>query len=154
MSEPRNWTLDELRSAVGEELGRSDWLEVTQQRIDAFAETTGDPQWIHTDPARAAAESPFGATVAHGFLTLSLLSPLAREAYRIAGDFSMRVNYGLNRVRFPAPLVAGSRVQATFRLAELREDDWGLQLTIAATVAAEGAAKPCLAAEWIVRAYR
>lgn len=154
MSAPRSWSVDELRSAVGQELGRSDWLEVTQERIDAFSDATGDPQWIHTDPVRAAAESPYGATVAHGFLTLSLLSPLARQAYEIAGGFRLRVNYGLNRVRFPAPVVAGSEVRATCRLAAFDEADWGVQLTVEAVVESKGASKPCLAAEWIVRAYR
>ncbi len=154
MPEPRTWTIEELRAAVGEELGQSGWYEISQERIDAFSDATGDPQWIHSDPVRAAAESPFGATVAHGFLTLSLLSPLGREAYEIAGDFKLRVNYGLNRVRFPAPVKAGSRVRATFRLAAFEEADWGVQVTVAATVETEGVAKPCLAAEWIIRAYR
>ena len=153
MAEARVWTVDELRSSVGQELGRSSWREVTQERIDAFSEATGDPQWIHTDPERAAAESPFGATVAHGFLTLSLLSPLAREAYEIAGDVRLRVNYGLNRVRFPAPVLAGAEIRATLRLAGFEEAEWGVQLTVEATVESKDGSKPCLVAEWIVRAY-
>ena len=153
MAEPRSWTVEELRSAVGQELGRSDWFEVTQERIAAFAEATGDRQWIHLDAARAAAESPFGAPIAHGFLTLSLLSPLSRAAFEVAGDFRLRVNYGANRVRFPAPVVAGSEIRATFRLTAFDEADWGVQVTVEALVESRGASKPCLAAEWIMRAY-
>lgn len=153
MGEPRAWTIEELRGGVGEELGRSDWLEVTQERIDAFAEATGDTQWIHTDPKRAAAESPYGATVAHGFLTLALLSPLSGRAYRLAEDIRLRVNYGVNRVRFPAPVIVGTRVRATFRLTAFEEAEWGVGLTVEAVVESEGGEKPCLVAEWLVRAY-
>src|SRR5262249_42211269 len=102
----------ELRSLVGQEVGVSDWLTVGQAEIDAFAEVTGDRQWIHVDPERARAESPFGTTIAHGFLTLSLLSHLHAQAVHVRGDFNMAINYGLNRVRFPSPLRAGSRIRA------------------------------------------
>jgi acyl dehydratase len=103
-----------LRSFVGQTVAVSDWLEVTQDRIDRFAEVTGDSQWIHTDPARARRDSPYGGTVAHGFLTVSLLSQFVRGAIRIRGGYAMSINYGLNRVRFPAPVRTGERIRARF----------------------------------------
>ena len=108
-------SLDEMQSLAGQEIGLSDWLEVTQPMIDAFAETTRDRQWIHTDRERAAAESPFGTTIAHGFLTLSLISHLKSQAVAVRG-VRMGINYGLNRVRFPAPVRSGSRIRGRFTL--------------------------------------
>ncbi len=152
---PKRITLDELPSLVGREAAVSGWLEVSQERIDRFAEATGDRQWIHLDAVRAGAESPYGTTIAHGFLTLALLTTLSRDAFELDGDFRMGVNYGLNRVRFPAPVSSGARLRARFTLNSLNEFDGGLQLTWGVVVEAEdGAAKPCLAAEWITRAYR
>ena len=142
----------ELEHRVGEEVGISPWLEVTQERINRFAEAINDPQWIHVDPERAK-HSPYGTTIAHGFLTLSLLSHLAESTFRYA-DRRMGVNYGLNRVRFTAPLPAGSRVRARFRLAKFeRIEDNGVQLTWNVTVEREGSDKPVLIAEWLGRHY-
>jgi acyl dehydratase len=139
-----------LREHVGREVAVSDWLEVTQERINLFAEATGDRQWIHTDPERAARESPFGQAIAHGFLTLSLLSELGRTAMSVGG-VRMGINYGLNRVRFVAPVPAGSRVRGRFKLAALEEIKGGVQATWEVTVEREGGSKPCCAAEWLVR---
>ena len=144
----------ELPGLVGQEVAVSGWLEVGQERIGQFAEATGDRQWIHLDTERARVESPYGATIAHGFLTLSLLSAMASEALRVEGDFRLRVNYGFNRVRFPAPVVAGSRIRARFALNALREIEGGIETTWGVTVETEGGGKPCLSAEWITRAYR
>src|SRR5437764_15249002 len=102
-------SLDELKQLTGQEIGVSDWMEMTQERIDQFAEATGDHQWIHTDPARAQAESPYGATIAHGFLTLSLISTLLASAMRLDIGGKMGINYGLNRVRFPSAVPSGAR---------------------------------------------
>jgi len=145
--------LDQLRSLAGQEAGASGWLTVDQSMIDAFAATTGDQQWIHTDPERARTESRYGRTVAHGFLTLSLLSRLSREAIEVEGDFGMRVNYGLNRVRFPAPVPAGSRIRARFKVLSVEDVEGGHQIAWLATVDVEGSEKPALAAEWVVRLY-
>jgi acyl dehydratase len=146
--------IDELRPLVGQEVSQSDWFEVTQSLIDQFAEATRDRQWIHIDPKRAKSESPFGRTIAHGFLTLSLLSQLARQALDVRGDFKMAINYGLNRVRFPAPVPSGSRIRGRFTLQSLEDLSGTIQLTWAATVEVEGASKPSLVAEWVVRYYR
>lgn len=152
---PKRLPVDKLPALVGEEVGASDWLEVTQERIDRFAEATGDLQWIHTDPERAAAASPYGAAIAHGFLTLSLLTQMSRDAFEIAGEFSRRINYGLNRVRFPAPVRVGASIRARFRLERLEEIDGGLQLLWGVTVEDDTASeKPCMAAEWLTRLYR
>jgi acyl dehydratase len=141
-----------LGEFVGREVAVSDWLEVSQARIDQFAEATGDRQWIHTDPGRAARESPFGGTIAHGFLTLSLLSELGRTAMTVKG-VRMGINYGLNRVRFVSPVPAGSRVRGRFTLAALEEIEGGAQAAWGVTVEREGGGKPCCAAEWLVRYY-
>jgi acyl dehydratase len=109
-------TIEELKSLIGHEVAVGEWFPVEQSRIDAFADATGDHQWIHQDVERAKTDSPFGQTIAHGFLTLSLLSQLSQECFEIRGDFKMRINYGLNRVRFPAPVPAGSRIRARFTL--------------------------------------
>ena len=133
----------------GLELGPSEWREVTQERIDAFAAATDDPQWIHVDPERAAA-GPFGTTIAHGYLTLALLVPFAYELLPVE-DAALTVNYGLNRVRFPSPVPSGSRVRARFRVEGVEEVTGGTQVTLAATVEREGAEKPVCVAELVFR---
>jgi acyl dehydratase len=143
--------LADLQALVGQSLGCSDWLTVDQQRIDLFAQATGDHQWIHVDPERAA-QGPFGSTIAHGFLTLSLLPVLSESAYEI-GDARMGVNYGLNRVRFTAPVPVGSRVRAQVRLTAYTPIDGGAQLTTEVTVEREGADKPVCIAESLARRY-
>jgi acyl dehydratase len=144
-------TLDEMQALVGQDLGSSDWLTVQQDRIDQFARATGDLQWIHTDPARAAA-GPFGATVAHGFLTLSLVPVLSEAAFTV-DDVRMGVNYGLNRVRFAAPVRVGSRVRGHFKLLSYEALEGGAQMTVQATVELEGSAKPACVAETVSRRY-
>jgi acyl dehydratase len=141
--------LEELGDHVGERLGASAWHEVTQEQVAMFADATGDHQWIHLDQERAAA-GPFGGTIAHGFLTLSLGPMLVHEVFEVA-DASMGINYGLNRVRFPAPLPVGSRVRADVTLATVDEVPGGLQATLAVTFEREGGAKPVCVAEWLVR---
>ena len=136
----------------GDEFGPSSWVEVSQSRIDAFAEATGDHQWIHVDREQAAA-GPFGTTIAHGYLTLSLLSAMSFEVVP-AAEGGMAVNYGLNRVRFPAPVPAGSRVRATFRVDAVDDFDGGSQVTMMATVEREGGSKPVCVAELVFRRYR
>ena len=137
---------------VGRELGVSEWHEVTQERIDEFADATGDRQWIHVDRARAAIESPFKATIAHGFLTLSLASSLIRSAMQFDGA-RMAINYGLNRVRFMAPVPSGSRVRGRFALASVEETGGAVQATWQVTIEREASEKPCCVAEWLVRYY-
>ena len=145
--------IEELKTLVGEEIGASDWFEVTQSRISAFADATEDHQWIHLDAERARTDSPFGSTIAHGFLSLSLLPHLAAQAYRVEGQFKMGINYGLNRLRFVSPVPSGSRVRARFTLQAIEDVPGGSQLTLAATVEIEGGQKPALVAEWLVRYY-
>jgi acyl dehydratase len=142
----------DLKSRVGQEVGVSDWLDITQDRIAQFAEATDDRQWIHVDPARAAAESPFRKTIAHGFLTLSLVSVMLRNAITMTG-VRMAINYGSNRVRFVAPVLAGSRVRGRFVLAALEDTSGGVQATWGITVEREGEQKPACVAEWLVRYY-
>ena len=145
-------SIRQLASRVGEEVGVSPWVEVSQERIDTFAKAIGDFQWIHVDRARAQ-DSPFGGTIAHGFLTLSLLSQLSERTFSFA-DRRMGVNYGLNRVRFTAPVPSGARVRARFTLAKYEPlEDNGVQVTWNTVVEIEGAAKPALVAEWIGRHY-
>ncbi len=144
-------TLQELQGRVGEELGVSDWITVDQAQIDAFANATGDHQWIHIDPVRAAA-GPFGATVAHGFLTLSLLPRMGASAFEVQ-DTRMGVNYGLNRVRFPAPVPVGSRLRGRFTLLRYEPLDGGAQLTTEVTMEREGSTKPVCVAESVARRY-
>jgi len=146
--------IEQLRALVGQEIGASGWFTIDQPTIDAFAEVTGDHQWIHSDPARAKTESRFGRTIAHGFLTLSLISRLSREAFEIRGAFGMRINYGLNRVRFPAPVPVDSCIRARFTLQSLEDIEGGHQITWLVTVDVEGQEKPALVAEWLVRLYR
>jgi acyl dehydratase len=137
---------------VGEEIAVSDWMAVTQARIDQFADATGDHQWIHVDPARAAAELPSKSTIAHGFLTLSLLSTLIRESIRFTG-LRMAINYGLNRVRFVSPVPAGARIRALITLQAVDAVSDGVQATWLATIEREGSEKPAAVAEWLVRYY-
>jgi acyl dehydratase len=141
--------LDELRAAVGTELGVSDWHPVTQERINAFAEATGDPQWIHIDTARAAA-GPFGTTIAHGFLTLALTPMLLHEIYEVRG-VRMAINYGTNRVRFPAPLPSGAAVRARARLESVDDVKGGIQVVTHVEVEVQGAEKPCCVADLVTR---
>ena len=141
-----------LRDYVGREVAVSDWLEVSQERINLFAEATEDRQWIHVDQERAARESPFKETIAHGFLTLSLLSELGRRAMSVGG-VRMGINYGLNRVRFVSPVPAGARIRGRFTLASLEEFKGGVQATWNVTVERDGSDKPCCVAEWLVRYY-
>ena len=141
-----------LRDHLGREVATSDWLEVLQERINQFAEATEDRQWIHVDPERAARESPFKETIAHGFLTLSLLSELGKRAMSVGG-VRMGINYGLNRVRFVSPVPAGSRIRARFTLATVEEIRGGVQATWNVTVERDGGDKPCCVAEWLVRYY-
>jgi acyl dehydratase len=143
-----------LRALIGQEIAVSDWVDVSQDRINQFAETTEDRQWIHVDAARAAAESPFGATIAHGFLTLSLISVLTRTAVRFAG-LRLAINYGLNRVRFVSPVRSGSRIRGRFSpLAVEDVSDDGVQVTWGVTVERDGGDKPACVVEWLVRYYR
>jgi acyl dehydratase len=135
----------------GAEFGPSSWVEVPQERIDAFAEATGDHQWIHVDPERAA-QGPFGTTIGHGYLTLSLLPAMLYEVVP-RQDGGMAVNYGLNKVRFPAPVPSGSKVRGTFRVADVEEADWGFQATMTATIEREGGDKPVCVAELVFRYY-
>ena len=144
-------SLDELRAAVGEQLGWTDWLEIDQKRIDLFAEATGDHQWIHVDPEKAAT-GPFGTTIAHGYLTLSLLPALVPQVMRVEG-MKMGVNYGTNKVRFPSPVPVGSRLRATAVLKEVTEAGGGVQVTAAVTVEREGGDKPVCVAESVSRYY-
>ncbi|WOF24774.1 MaoC family dehydratase [Microbacterium betulae] len=139
--------LDELDGAIGTHLGWSGWFEVTQERIDAFAELTGDRQWIHVDPERAA-RGPFGTTIAHGYLVLALVPSLSAQIYTIAG-LRMVVNYGAGRVRFPAPTPAGSRVRVGVELVSLTATPRGHQLVERVTVEREGGGKPVCVAETV-----
>ncbi|WP_333768302.1 MaoC family dehydratase [Streptomyces sp. IBSBF 2435] len=142
---------DELRAAVGEQLGWTDWLEVDQQRIDTFAEATGDHQWIHVDPERAA-DGPYGTTIAHGYLTLSLIPSLTPTLFRVEG-VRMGINYGVNKVRFPSAVPVGSRLRATATVTELTEVGGGVQMVTRVTVEREGGDKPVCVAETVVRFF-
>ena len=137
---------------MGRELGVSDWFLVSQERISQFAAATEDHQWIHEDRERAARESPYGGTIAHGFLTLSLIPYLAEQVFQVRGD-RMRVNYGLNRVRFPAPVPAGSRIRARVALRALKESADSVDAEVLVSLEGENVAKPCCVAEWIMRFY-
>jgi acyl dehydratase len=139
--------VSDLRDLIGTELGPTSWLDVTQERIDAFAAATSDPQWIHVDPERAA-EGPFGTTIAHGFLTLSLCVPMLYEVLPSSGAFA--VNYGTNRVRFPAPVPSGSRVRGRFRILAVDEIRLGSRARLEATVECDGAVKSVCVAELVV----
>ena len=143
--------LAELESLVGEHIADSDWIEVTQERIQLFADATGDHQWIHVDPVRARA-GPFGTTIAHGFLTLSLLPEMAASAIQVR-DTRMGVNYGLNKVRFPAPVPSGSRLRGHFTLLKFERLEGGAQLTYEVRMEREGSEKPVCIAESVGRRF-
>ena len=143
--------LDELKQAEGEELGVSGWHEVSQSDIDAFADATGDHQWIHVDPERAK-DTPFGGTIAHGYYTLSLAPKLTDEVLKMDG-FAFAVNYGLNKVRFPAPLPVGSKVRMRLAVKDVEEIEGGVQVTMLATLEREGGEKPVCVAQSVVRVY-
>ena len=144
--------LEELVAKVGQEVVVSDWLEVTQERINQFADATGDHQWIHVDVERARRESPFGTTIAHGFLTLSLLSHFLDNSLEF-GNSKMGVNYGCNRLRFTAPVKSGSRLRARFKLKEFQRIEGGVQMIWDVAMECEGQQKPVLVAEWVGRRY-
>jgi acyl dehydratase len=145
-------SLRDLKDRIGQEVVVSGWLEMTQERIDGFAEATGDHQWIHVDPERARRESPFGVPIAHGFLTLSLLSKFLSESVRFSQS-KMGVNYGINRLRFTAPVPVGARIRARLTVKRLEELQAGVQVTWAVVLEREGSDKPCLIAEWLTRRY-
>ena len=144
-------TLEEFGALIGQTVASSDWITVTQERIDEFARATGDHQWIHVDPVRAAA-GPFGTTIAHGFLTLSLLPVMAESAIEFA-NVRMGVNYGLNKVRFPAPVPVGSRLRGHFKLPAFEPIEGGAQITMEVTMEREGSTKPVCVAESLSRRY-
>lgn len=142
--------IEDLQTRIGESLGQSTWRTVDQRRIDGFADLTEDPQWIHTDPARAAKESPFGATIAHGFLSLSLLSAMAMDVLPVIEGQVMGINYGFDKVRFMNPVREGSKVRGQFTLMEVKrrsDNEW--QLRHGVQVEIEGQEKPALIAEWL-----
>ncbi|MCX5534537.1 MaoC family dehydratase [Streptomyces sp. NBC_00006] len=152
MAEPRVFKdVDDLKGAVGEQLGYSDWVEIEQSRIDRFAEATGDHQWIHVDPERAK-EGPFKTTIAHGYLTLSLLPLFGPQLMKVEG-MKMGVNYGTNKVRFPAPVPVGSRLRATAKVTDVADVAGGVQVTVAFSVEREGGDKPVCVAESVSRYY-
>ena len=143
---PRTFnSISELTAAIGEDLGYGDWLEVTQERIDAFADATGDHQWIHVDPGRAK-DGPFGATIAHGYLTLSLLPLLAGDIFTVNGP-KLVINYGLNKVRFPSPVKVGSRIRANAEIVSIDDSPAGVTMVVRSTVQIDGVEKPACVAE-------
>ncbi|MFC9910230.1 MaoC family dehydratase [Streptomyces sp. NPDC059862] len=143
--------LDELKKLAGSDLGTSEWIEITQERINTFADATGDHQWIHVDPQKAA-EGPFGAPIAHGYLTLSLFIPLFTELLDVQG-VTTKVNYGLNKVRFPSPVQVGSKIRLVGRLAEVEDVPGGVQITVDGTIEIEGGAKPAAVLQSLSRFY-
>ena len=143
--------LDELRAAAGTRVGTSDWMTIEQSRVDMFADATDDHQWIHVDEEKAK-DGPFGTTIAHGFLTLSLLSELLKQVYRIDG-VKMGINYGLNKVRFTAPVPVGSKIRGVVDIVDVADAKGGVQVTTRVTVEIEGSERPALVAEWITRQY-
>jgi len=145
--------IEEIRGSLGREAGVSPWLAVTQETIDRFADATGDHQWIHVDADRARRESPFGTTIAHGFLTTSLLSRMIHEAVEMEIPSRLRVNYGFNRLRFPAPVPAGARIRAHITPNAVKDVEGGCEIAWGVTVEIENQAKPALAAEWLIRIY-
>jgi acyl dehydratase len=147
-------TMSSLKEFAGRELGVTDWLRMTQERINQFAEATEDRQWIHVDRERAQKESSYGSTIAHGFLTLSLVSHFMKQAIQFRGGMRMAVNYGLNRVRFPAPVRAGANIRARIGLLSLEELADALQAVFSIAMEVENADKPCCVAEWVVRYYK
>ena len=149
---PQIVSVGELSRLEGQELGRSDWHRVTQDEVNAFAQATHDTYWIHTDPERARKESPFGTTIAHGFYTLSLCAHFIQQVFTVEGS-KMTINYGLNRVRFPAPLPVGSRVRGRVALTKVEEVPGGRQCTVTVTIEREGEAKPVCVAEQLMRYF-
>ncbi|HTP35019.1 MAG TPA: MaoC family dehydratase [Candidatus Acidoferrales bacterium] len=145
--------IEDIRQSIGKEAGVSGWLEVNQALVDQFAELTGDRQWIHVDAERARRESPFGGAVAHGFLTVALLSRMVTETVDLRVNAKLRVNYGFNRLRFPAPVAAGSRIRAHVTPNSVRDVEGGIEIAWGVTVEIENQSKPALAAEWLVRMY-
>jgi acyl dehydratase len=143
-------TLAQLPSLKGRELGPSDWIEITQERVNTFADATDDHQWIHVDVERATKESPFGGPIGHGYLTLSLLIPMWSQVLTVS-DATMAVNYGLNKVRFPAPVPVGSKLRLSATLADVELVKGGLQVTVAAVIERQGADKPVCVAEPVFR---
>jgi acyl dehydratase len=146
-------TLEQLRSRAGQEIGVSAWHTITQDQIDRFAEVTGDNQWIHVDVERCKRESPYGTPIAHGFLTVSMLSAMSREAVAIEGNHKMRINYGFNRLRFTGGVPAGSRIRAHFTLNSIKDFEGGVEIAWGVAVEVEGRDKPALVAEWLGRTY-
>lgn len=146
-------TPDALKQLSGQEMAVTGWLDISQERINQFADATDDHQWIHVDRERAQSESPYGTTIAHGFLTLSLLSRFMKEAVQLGG-LRMAINYGLNRVRFPSPVRAGSRVRARIVLQSVRDLPDSVEATYGITIETEESDKPCCVAEWLARYYR
>ena len=144
-------TIEEMQALVGQDIGTSEWITVTQERIQQFADATGDHQWIHLDAERAAS-GPFGTTIAHGFLTLSLLPEMSASAFCVLAA-RMGVNYGLNKVRFPAPVPSGSRLRGHFKMLEYQPLDGGAQMTVEVTMEREGSDKPVCVAESVARRY-
>ena len=142
-----------LRDHIGKKLAVSDWRAITQADINQFADATGDHQWIHVDTARAAIDSPFKTTIAHGFLTLSLVSTLMRSAVQFT-NLRMAINYGCNRVRFVSPVPSGSRIRGRFTVSAVEDVTGGVQVTWQATIEREGGDKPALVSEWLVRYYQ
>ena len=146
-------SLESLKSYTGREIATTDWLAVSQEMIDQFAEATGDRQWIHVDPERAKRESPYGTTVAHGFLTLALMSHFVREALQFPANLKRAINYGLNRVRFPAPVRAGDKIRARILVKSCADLPSGVEAIFEITIENESGVRPCCVAEWILRYY-
>ena len=146
-------SIESLRDSIGQQIAVSDWITVTQERIADFAEATGDRQWIHLDRERAEKESPYGTTIAHGFLTLSLLSSLMQNAIEFQQSGRRAINYGLNRVRFPSAVRAGSRIRGRFALSDFKDLGEAVELVLLVTVEWEGPDKQACIAEWVVRHY-
>jgi acyl dehydratase len=144
--------IDGVLGAVGQHLGHSDWLEISQERVDQFADATNDHQWIHVDPERAQRESPFGGPIAHGYLTLSLVTPLVGQIIDATG-FRMGVNYGAEKIRFPAPVPVGSRVRASAALDEATPFEGGVQMNLKVTIEVEGQEKPAMVGSILFRRY-
>lgn len=148
----REIDLADLPKMVGQEIGTTDWHEITQKAVDAFADATLDHQWIHIDRERAEKESPYGTTIAHGYFTLSLIPHFTSQVWRVAGA-KMGVNYGLNKLRFPAPVPVGSKIRAHVRLDEVTEVKGGVQAQSTVTIEVEGGEKPCCVAQTVSRYY-
>jgi len=146
-------TVQSLKDYVGREIATTDWFLVTQDRIRQFAEATEDRQWIHVDPERAQRESPYGTTIAHGFLTLSLMSYFIKQGIQVPRNVRLSVNYGLNRVRFPGPVRAGTEIRARISLQSVKDFPDSVEAVFGVTIEGKAAAKPCCVAEWIVRYY-